>query len=239
MVATRKEDSHEITSTYCYKIAANAYAGDHSAGICHEACYGAENAVLQKQQTNKTKAVIGLSNTTALPAYLLNHFGINDLEANILKYTDENLTRSEAIEISGNSKLKTIRTFKGFLVNAYQPILAKLNNKELIIQPSEGSYTYIHDYETFFPDVSVTIVGIENPENFRYIQRQQYLFPHMNPLFVCRYPQSNDLIHWLSNIPNFYLHIYLSEYKKYLSERSAYSQRTGTIRNQKYCLANL
>ena len=189
------------------------------------------DAVLGRLQTTKRKAVIGLNNATALPAYLLNHFGINNLQAYILKYADENITRSEAIEISGNSKLKTIRTFKGFLVNSYQPIKTKLYNKELLIQPSEGSYTYIHDYETFVPDVSVTIVGIENPENFRYIQRQQYLFPHIAPLFVCRYPQSNDLIHWLSNIPNPYLHfgdldfegiyIYLSEYKKYLGEKSA------------------
>ena len=190
------------------------------------------DAVLGRLQTTKRKAVIGLNNATALPAYLLNHFGINDLQAYILKYADENITRSEAIEISGNSKLKTIRTFKGFLVNSYQSIKTKLYNKELLIQPSEGSYTYIHDYETFVPDVSVTIVGIENPENFRYIQQQQYLFPHIAPLFVCRYPQSNDLIHWLSNIPNPYLHfgdldfegihIYLSEYKKSLGERSTY-----------------
>ena len=45
-------------------------------------------------------------------------------------------------------------------------------------------------------------------------------------LFVCRYPQSNDLIKWLQSIPNRYLHfgdldfaginIYLNEFKKYL-----------------------
>lgn len=190
------------------------------------------DAVLGKLQTSKRKALIGLSNAAALPAYLLNHFGINDLEAYIVKYADESITRSEAIEISGNSKLKTIRTFKGFLVNSYQPIKTKLYDKELIIQPSEGSYTYIHDYETFVPDESVTIVGIENSENFRYIQRQQYLFPHINPLFVCRYPQSNDLIHWLTKIPNSYLHfgdldfegisIYLGEYRKFLGEKAAY-----------------
>ena len=75
---------------------------------------------------------------------------------------------------------------------------------------------------------------MENPENFRYIDKQKYLFEEIKPLFVSRYPQSQskDMIKWLLNIPNNYLHfgdfdfaginIYLNEYKKYLGDKATY-----------------
>jgi hypothetical protein len=73
---------------------------------------------------------------------------------------------------------------------------------------------------------------MENPENFRHIDNQRQLFPGIKPLFVSRYPQSKDLVKWLSAIPNRYLHfgdfdfaginIYLNEYKKHLGSRSQF-----------------
>lgn len=191
-----------------------------------------EDGVLQKKQIGKTKAVILIRDATGLPAYLHNTFGINSLNDYIQKYADENLGRSGAISISGNSKLKSIRTFKGFTVNSYQPIKTILHGKEFIISPPDGSFTFITDWETFAPNAPVTIIGLENAENFRHIRRLQYLFPGLTPLFVCRYPVSNDLLSWLKQIPNSYLHfgdldlegihIYLSEYKKHLGERARF-----------------
>ncbi|WP_153797704.1 hypothetical protein [Foetidibacter luteolus] len=191
-----------------------------------------DDAVLQRKQFGKTKAEIFIVNTEALHAYLQNHFGIENIHAYIEKYGDENLTRSDAVAIAGNSKLRSIRTFKGFLVNSYQPVKAMLNGKELFVNPLEGSYTFISNYASFIPDEAVNIVGIENPENFNYIRQQQHLFSHIKPLFVSRYPQSHDLIRWLQGISNPYLHfgdldfegihIYLHEYKKYLAERAEF-----------------
>src|SRR5690606_25840989 len=75
---------------------------------------------------------------------------------------------------------------------------------------------------------------IENPENFRYIEKQKRLFSHMKPFFVSRYPQnqSSDLMKWLQSIPNPYLHfgdfdfagigIYLNEYKKHLKGKASF-----------------
>lgn len=99
--------------------------------------------------------------------------------------------------------------------------------------PSPGCFTFIYDYSTCVIPEDVVIVGIENPENFRYIELQKELFQGLTPLFVSRYPQSQhkDLIDWLGNIPNRYLHfgdfdlagilIYQQEYKKYLGERAS------------------
>ncbi len=190
------------------------------------------DGVLQKRISGKSKAVVLVNNPAALRSYLGNHFGVADLEKYIAAYKDADITRSEAITVSGNSKLKAIRSFKGFVVNSYEPIEATLNGQSFTINPTPGSFTFISDWETFLPSADVTVVGIENPENFRQVQRQQYLFEGIKPLFISRYPQSNDAIKWLQSIPNNYLHfgdldfaginIYLNEYKIWLVEKALF-----------------
>lgn len=102
----------------------------------------------------------------------------------------------------------------------------------LTIYPNEGTFTFIYDYDSFAPSKKATIVGVENPENFRHIQKQKKLFENINPLFVSRYPQNKYLIRWLQTIPNNYLHfgdfdfaginIYWNEYKKLLGEKAKF-----------------
>ena len=189
----------------------------------------AENIIERRGRVKKTLSV---SQSNALLFYLQNKHSINDLGQYILISQQENITRGEAIEISGNSKLKNIRTFKGFLVNCYNPIQATINGKTIILNPSEGSFQFIYDFESFSIPQDIVIIGAENPENFRHIEKQKYLFDNITPLFVGRYPQnqSKDLLKWLQSIPNNYLHfgdfdfagigIYLNEYKKYLGEKA-------------------
>ncbi len=196
------------------------------------------DGVLQKQIIGKSKAVIFVVNSAALRLYLQNHFGVADLEKYIATYKDAETTRSEAIIVSGNSKLKAIRSFKGFVVNSFVPIEATLNGQSFTINPLQGSFTFISDWVTFLPAAEVTIVGMENPENFRQVHRQQYLFEGIKPLFISRYPQNNDAIKWLQSIPNNYLHfgdldfsginIYLNEYKKWLGERATFFVPSNT-----------
>ena len=153
-----------------------------------------------------------------------NHFGIESLENYVEDLNREDLSRADAIEISSNSKVKSIRTFKGFLVNCFQPVESNLN-ETVDYSPQEGTFTFIYDFENFTPSDNITIVGIENPENFRHIQKQKKLFENIQPLFVSRYPQSKDLVKWLQTIPNNYLHfgdfdfaglnIYINEFKKH------------------------
>lgn len=191
-----------------------------------------EDGVIQKQQTGKTKAFLFIANPTSLHVYISNYFGINNLLEYVSRYYDEGLTRAGSIAISGNSKLRSVRTFKGFLINSYQDINATIRTEPFTIHPVEGTFTYITDFETLKVPGNITIIGIENPENFSYIRKQQYLFSQIQPLFVSRYPQSNDLVKWLKSIPNSYLHfgdfdfsgisIYLNEYKKYLGEKASF-----------------
>lgn len=188
-----------------------------------------DDEVLQKRQISKSRYVIFIPVKSSLTNYLHNHFGISDLDEYISKY-NQLPNRADAVAIAGNSKLRSIRTFKGFLVSSISPVATMFHGKQFSIYPPAGSFIYMYDYEAFKPDPDIVIVGVENAENFRRISEQEYLFTTIKPLFVSRYPQSNDLIKWLQSIPNLYLHfgdfdfegikIYNNEYKKYLNERA-------------------
>jgi len=192
------------------------------------------NGILGIVVQGRSKKVIFLSNPNSMALYLKNHFGIDDLEAYVLVYQKEDLSRAEAIAVSSNSKLKQGRTFEGFLVNSYQAIECKLNEGLITVNPTSGTFTFVYSYKNFFPPAGITIVGVENADNFREIARQKYLFSHITPLFVSRYPQNQnkDLLNWLRMIPNNYLHfgdfdfsglnIYCNEYKKHLQNKAQF-----------------
>src|SRR5690606_14173094 len=162
------------------------------------------------------------------------HYGISNLQNYINTLQDIEITRADLIEVSSDSKQKSVRTFKGFLGNCFSPILATINKKSIVLNPTEGAFQFIYDFENFIIPDDITIVGIENPENFRYIEKQKTLFENIKPLFVSRYPQnqSKDLLKWLQAIPNNYLHfgdfdfagigIYLNEYKKHLGDKAQF-----------------
>ena len=149
---------------------------------------------------------------------------------------DAETTRSEQAAETGNSKLVTERSCPGFPVNSYEPIICCLNGKELVVNPQEGTFLFIADWHSFAIPDDVTVVNIENMENFRLIRRQQPLFASAlagkRLLFVSRYPQSSDLRTWLQTIPNQYvhfgdfdlagIHIFLTEFQKRLGTRASF-----------------
>ena len=149
---------------------------------------------------------------------------------------DAEVTRSEQAAETGNSKLVTARSCPGFPVNSYEPIICCLNGKELVVNPQEGTFLFISDWRSFVLPEDVTVVNIENMENFRLIRQQQALFSSAlagrRLLFVSRYPQSSDLRTWLQTIPNLYVHfgdfdlaginIFLTEFQKHLGTRASF-----------------
>lgn len=177
----------------------------------------------------KQRKTIQCPDRTQLTDYLYNHYQIRDLNDFA---TAKN--RAEFTVAAADSKYSSERVFKGFLVNCYEPVHTQLNGEDLLLNPREGSFTFIYDFESFQVDEAVTIVGVENAMNFRFIQKQTALFPDLKPLFISRYPQnqSRDFISWMKQIPNPYYHfgdfdlagigIYLNEYKKYLGERAQF-----------------
>lgn len=190
-----------------------------------------ENILLRKGKNRKSLELI---NASALHLFLVNQLQINDLSSYILALENENSTRAEFVKIATDSKASKERAFKGFLVNCFQPIISELNSQVIVLNPALGSFVFIYDYEHFAIPPHITVVGIENAKNFSQIHEQQYLFEHLKPLFISRYPQNQnkDFIKWMSSIPNNYLHfgdfdlagigIYLNEYKKHLASKATF-----------------
>lgn len=160
---------------------------------------------------------------------------LGDLER-MKSILSEDVTRSEQAVETGNSKLTIVRSCPGFPVNSYEPIPCQMNDREMTIEPTEGTFLFIADWQSFVIPDDVVVVNIENMENFRLIRQQQTLFSSLLPdkrlLFVSRYPQSSDLRSWLQTIPNLYvhfgdfdlagIHIFLTEFHKHLGNRSSF-----------------
>lgn len=148
----------------------------------------------------------------------------------------KNTLRSQQVSSTGNSKLVMTRSCPGFPVNSYEPIPCTLNDREFVVNPQEGCFLFVTDWQSFYVPDDVVVVGIENMENFRMIRQQRDLFEQCignnRLLFVSRYPQSVDLRSWLQIIPNRYIHfgdfdlaginIFLTEYNAYLGDRSSF-----------------
>lgn len=172
----------------------------------------------------------------ALKRYLID----KDENYRVLELTTPDSRASMAAE-TGNSKLLMVRSCPGFPINSYESIECFLDGQPFVVNPQEGSFLFIADWEKFAIPQDVTVIGIENMENFRLIRRQRRLFDEylkthglpVRALFVSRYPQSTDLRKWLTSVPNHYLHfgdfdlagihIYQSEFEQYLgSSRSSF-----------------
>lgn len=192
-----------------------------------------EEDVLQVRPSG-SRAVYYVDRPATLNDFLFNRFHIENLSLYIETLEKDDLLRADLARLGADTKLRPVRSFKGFCVNSYQPLAAMLGGRPLLVEPVEGSYLFVSDFETFVPAPEITIVGIENPENFRYIRRQKYLFEEITPLFVCRYPQtqSRDLVRWLSSVTNPYLHygdfdpaglnVFSNEFLPYLQGRGHY-----------------
>ena len=190
--------------------------------------------IISERIAGLTKRTLFITDVAAFNNYLHNRWAIDRLEDYIATLQNADATRAGLVQVSSDSKVLARRTFKGFLVNAYMPIEATLNDDHITVCPSPGTFQFIYDFEHFVPAADVVIVGVENAENFAFAEKQRYLFQDTQTLFVSRYPQgqSRDLIKWLQSVPNHFLYIgdfdfaginiYLQEYKRHLGERATF-----------------
>lgn len=166
-----------------------------------------------------------------------------NLETSAFKDAGE-IHRADLARTTGNSKIQKVRSCKGFLVNSYDSIDTILNGKHFVVNPPDGIFVFISDFENFVLPKNVVVVGIENMENFRFVAHQKMIFEKLRSelqkdaahledvklLFVSRYPQTGDLVKWLKNIPNVYIHfgdldlagihIFLTEFYANLGNRA-------------------
>ena len=160
-------------------------------------------------------------------------------------------TRHGQAAATGNSKLSAVGSFPGFFVNAFERIEAAIGRNPFVIDPPEGTMMFVSDWESFVLSDDVTVVGVENMENFRLVRRLKELFsPLGKVLFVSRYPQHRSLYAWLESIPNRYvhfgdfdlagMHIYETEFWKRMPDRASFfvpddiEQRIACGSSQRY-----
>lgn len=168
----------------------------------------------------------------ALDIEALKRFLIDKDESYRMLEVNNSVSRASMATETGNSKLSLVRSCPGFMVNSYTPIPAQIGDNKITILPEDGTMLFIAEWELFCIPNDVLVVGIENMENFRNVRKQKHFFPDKTILFVSRYPQSKDLINWLKQIPNQYLHfgdfdlagmhIYETEFYKYIQERATF-----------------
>lgn len=188
--------------------------------------------------SHRSRTVIRAANPSTLEqaiATVDERLGNLDTMAEIL--TDDGTTRADMATYTGNSKLVTVRSCPGFMLNSYEPIQCTLCDEPFTVNPPDGACLFISDWQHFTPMPDTIIVGIENMENFLQIRRQRQLFEseitaEAPLLFAARYPQSTDLRRWLQRIPNRYVHfgdfdlagvaIFQREFRRYLSGRSSF-----------------
>jgi hypothetical protein len=116
-------------------------------------------------------------NTSALKVFLESHYEeLRGFENSEVLRERANITRSKQAAETGNSKLVKLRSCPGFPVNAYEPIVCSLYGRELVVNPVEGSFMFIIDWEDFVVPEDVIVVGVENMENFRMIRHQREFF---------------------------------------------------------------
>ena len=186
-------------------------------------------------RTHGSRCSYRVSDPVACEKYILENYtgGLAILDwVQLMMKEKESAERAELVREVCDSKLNSVRTFRGFLVNCYEPVSATLGDQELLLKPQENTAVFIQDPDSFRLPDDVVVVGVENGENFQFIRQQRYLFGEKEVLFVSRYPQSADLRNWLMQIPNKYIHfgdfdlagihIYLSEFYKYLGDRASF-----------------
>ena len=185
-------------------------------------------------QTHGSRRAFRAIDAIALKNFLQTHY--EELRTLGDNYLDSYTTRFEQAAKTGNSKLVMVRSCPGFPVNSYEPITCSLSGNEIVVNPPEGGFVFIDNWQQFTIPNDVVVVGIENMENFRMIRHQRKLFESVlgdTPLlFVSRYPQSKDLRKWLQGITNRYVHfgdfdlaginIFLTEFQQFLGARSSF-----------------
>ncbi|MFR3187780.1 MAG: Wadjet anti-phage system protein JetD domain-containing protein [Phocaeicola sp.] len=201
--------------------------------------------LIQEQVLLRQKESHGWNIYTDHPQSLLNYLYNHYIRCTLDEYIERGQaapSRSNNIRMSGDSKLKETELWQGFYFKVSEPIHAQWQGRPLTLLPyPEGIPVFMPQPETLSLPEDVTVVMIENSENFLKIETQLPLFQGLQCFFVSFYPreQHSYFIEWLQKQPNNYvhygdfdfagIHIYQSQYKKYVSGESRYLVPSGLL----------
>lgn len=145
------------------------------------------------------------------PIALLNHLSNKYIKCSLDDYIEKmeinELRKVDNILMRGNSKSNETHPMNGFLVKSIEPIEVSLSKRKLVLSPEVWPVCFVSNHEEFTIPSDVTIVMVENPENFIFIEEQKEFFEGMRPLFTTYYPRDThrSLVNWLETLPNAYI----------------------------------
>lgn len=194
--------------------------------------------LIREQVLLRLKDTHGWSVYTDRPQALLNYLRNHYIRCSLDEYIERESTvpsRANNIRMTGDSKQKKTNLWQGFHFKVTEPIHVKWQNKPYTLTPYPGGLpVFMSHPETLILPADVTVVMIENSENFMKIESQTELFQGLKCFFASYYPRKYNryFIDWLQKQPNNYvhygdfdfagIHIYQSQYKKYVNGDSRY-----------------
>jgi hypothetical protein len=188
-------------------------------------CFVQDGVVKQVPSKGK-RYVYRINDPELLENYLSTNYQIKSLSEYLSLKSKNESSGTDSLKATFHTKEKRTVAMLGFFLKSIHPLSVKLYGKTIDFPLPQGMEGFISDPVHLSLSEQITIVGIENPEVFRKIDRLSSYFAEYEPcLFVLRY-MSKGLPDWLSHIPNHYLHfgdfdlsglqIYVSEYKSKL-----------------------
>ena len=85
--------------------------------------------IIAERIAGRTKRTLYMQDVAAFSNWLFNKHSIPDLSDYITVLKDEASTRADLVQAGNDSKIRSRRTFRGFLANSYLPIDGQLNGK--------------------------------------------------------------------------------------------------------------
>ncbi len=185
-----------------------------------------EEGIIRKVPVKGRRYRFVVNDPQALSDYLRVNYQIHSLENYLQLFDREEVSGVDALKASYATKTQRSAVMSGFFADANQPVEIAYGDEIIRLPAPEDTGVFVFEPEKLALNPEMVIVGVENPEVFRNINRLPPWFDGYKPsLFVLRY-MGKGLTRWLQGVTNPYLHfgdfdlaglaIYIREYADYL-----------------------
>lgn len=163
-----------------------------------------ERLVTQRRVT-KTRSTYRISDLKDLYTYLFNVYGIKDLDEYIKTMENKDATRSDLLRVSTRDKEKQVGTQTGIYLKCTFALKVGENTTFPENAHIDGFSYFLTDYSQIKLEDSITVIGVENPENLMRMKSQLNLFSGYGDrlLFVLVNP---SMLKMLSGHSSRYIH---------------------------------
>lgn len=147
-------------------------------------------------------------------------------------------TRTEAAQLSNDSKYWGTDVMKGVRISAITPVDVSYLGKTLRVDPPLGTSVEVDDWKSLEISRTTSVVAVENYHTFMRIREYSHLFPREGEyLFTYRDTTSGKKTYkhwtkWLESIPNPFIYfgdldlgslkVYVDSFRRTLGERTSF-----------------